>query len=78
MLPDRSKQLYLPDTNVLITRFLFAGVGEVQDFMLPPRTGEAAHRRMIRQVLAVRGKMSFVVDAAPVSTTPRWPRRAWR
>ena len=29
-----SKQLYLPDTNVLITRFLMPdGVGEVQDFM---------------------------------------------
>src|SRR5262252_7579319 len=29
----RSKQLYLPDTNVLITRFLMrGGVGEVQDF----------------------------------------------
>ena len=28
-----SKQLYLPDTNVLITRFLMpGGVGEVQDF----------------------------------------------
>jgi hypothetical protein len=45
--PDRegwiSKQLYLPDTNVLLTRFLMpAGVGQVQDFMLPPRTGEAA------------------------------------
>jgi Domain of unknown function (DUF5911) len=45
-----SKQLYLPDTNVLITRFLMpGGVGEVQDFMPPPRSGEAAHRhRMIR------------------------------
>ena len=32
-----SKQLYLPDTNVLITRFLMPdGVGEVQDFMPPP------------------------------------------
>src|ERR1700734_3499973 len=29
-----TKQLYFPDTNVLITRFLSAdGVGEVQDFM---------------------------------------------
>jgi GH15 family glucan-1,4-alpha-glucosidase len=38
-----SKQLYLPDTNVLITRFLTpGGVGEVQDFMPPPPTGEAA------------------------------------
>ena len=62
-----SKQLYLPDTNVLITRFLMPdGVGEVQDFMPPPRSGEAAHRhRMIRRVLAVRGQMRFVVDVAP-------------
>jgi GH15 family glucan-1,4-alpha-glucosidase len=42
------------------------GVAEVQDFMPPPRTGEAAHRhRMIRRVLAVRGQMRFVVDVAP-------------
>ena len=62
-----SKQLYLPDTNVLITRFLTPeGVGEVQDFMPPASTGEAAHRhRMIRRVLAVRGQMRFVVDVAP-------------
>ena len=46
-----SKQLYLPDTNVLITRFLTpSGVGELQDFMPPPRTGEEARRhRMIRR-----------------------------
>src|SRR4249919_670390 len=49
-----SKQLYLPDTNVLITRFLTPdGVGEVQDFMPPPRAGEAAHRhRMTRRARA--------------------------
>jgi GH15 family glucan-1,4-alpha-glucosidase len=62
-----SKQLYLPDTNVLITRFLMPnGVGELQDFMPPPRGGAAAHRqRMIRRVLAVRGDVRFVVDVAP-------------
>jgi GH15 family glucan-1,4-alpha-glucosidase len=62
-----SKQLYLPDTNVLITRFLTpAGVGEVEDFMPVPSTGEAAHRhRMIRRVLAVRGQMRFVIELAP-------------
>jgi GH15 family glucan-1,4-alpha-glucosidase len=61
-----SKQLYLPDTNVLITRFLtIDGVGEIQDFM-PPDSGEAAHRqRIVRRVLAVRGQMNFVVDVAP-------------
>src|SRR5262249_12414590 len=62
-----SKQLYRPDTNVLITRFLMPeGVGEVQDFMPPPSAGVAAHRhRMIRRVVAVRGRMRFVVDVAP-------------
>src|SRR5437763_1245292 len=62
-----SKQLYLPDTNILITRFLMPdGVGEVQDFMPPPRSGEAAHRhRMIRRVLAVRRQMRFAVPVAP-------------
>ena len=62
-----SKQLYLPDTNILITRFLMSdGVGEVQDFMAPPRTDAAAHRhRIIRRVVAVRGEMRFVVDVAP-------------
>ena len=60
------KQLYLPDTNILITRFLMPdGVGEVQDFM-PLGDGVAVHRhRMIRRVLAVRGQMGFVVDVAP-------------
>ncbi|WP_051738270.1 glycoside hydrolase family 15 protein [Pseudonocardia halophobica] len=62
-----SKQLYLPDTTILITRFLTPdGVGEVQDFMPPPRTGATTHRhRLIRRVLAVRGRMHFVVDVAP-------------
>ena len=42
------------------------GVGEVQDFMPPPRSGTAAHRhRMIRRIVAVRGQMRFVVDVAP-------------
>jgi GH15 family glucan-1,4-alpha-glucosidase len=62
-----SKQLYLPDTNILITRFLMPdGVGEVQDFMPPAHSGEAAHRhRIIRRVFAVRGQMRFAVDVAP-------------
>ena len=60
------KQLYFPDTNVLITRFLTAGgVGEVQDFM-PIQTGAAAHRhRLIRRVLGVRGEMRFRVEVQP-------------
>jgi GH15 family glucan-1,4-alpha-glucosidase len=55
-----SKQLYLPDTNVLITRFLTpGGVGEVQDFMPP------LQNRLIRRIVVVRGDMRFNVEVAP-------------
>src|SRR3989440_4041830 len=61
-----AKQLYLPDTAVLITRFLTpGGVGEVQDFM-PIVGGVAAHRhRLIRRVVGVRGEIRFRVDVQP-------------
>jgi GH15 family glucan-1,4-alpha-glucosidase len=63
----QAKQLYLPDTNVLITRFLTEeGVGEVQDFMPIQRTRVATHRhRLIRRVLAVRGEMRFRLEVEP-------------
>jgi GH15 family glucan-1,4-alpha-glucosidase len=58
----RSKQLYLPDTNVLITRFLGDdGVAEVTDFM-PLRD---RRRALCRRVTAVRGKMSLVMRVEP-------------
>jgi GH15 family glucan-1,4-alpha-glucosidase len=60
------RQLYLPDTNVLITRFLMPdGVAEVQDFMPPHTDGQGRRHRIIRRVLAVRGNMRFVADVAP-------------
>src|SRR6184192_429091 len=56
-----SKQLYFPDTNVLITRFLTAdGVGEVQDFMPVGEHVDGAHRqRIVRRAVSVRGQMRF-------------------
>ena len=62
-----SRQLYLPDTNILITRFLTPdGVGEVQDFMPPASADAVRHRhRLIRRVLVVRGRMRFLVEVAP-------------
>src|SRR5919201_2408867 len=61
------KQLYIPDTNVLITRFLTpGGVGEVQDFMPIQFASGATHRhRLIRRVLAVRGEMRFRIEVQP-------------
>jgi GH15 family glucan-1,4-alpha-glucosidase len=68
--PDRddcvTKQLYVPDTAILITRFLTPdGVGEVHDFM-PVVDGRATDRhRLIRQLRVVRGTMRFVTDIQP-------------
>jgi GH15 family glucan-1,4-alpha-glucosidase len=61
-----TKQLYLPDTNVLITRFLTPeGVGEVQDFMPIERRGRQHHHRLVRRVLGVRGQMHFRLNIQP-------------
>jgi GH15 family glucan-1,4-alpha-glucosidase len=59
------RQLYFPDTNVLITRFLTPdGVGEVHDFM--PIHRDPHHvRRLVRQVVAVRGEMRFELECRP-------------
>jgi GH15 family glucan-1,4-alpha-glucosidase len=61
------KQLYFPDTNVLITRFLTRdGVGEVTDFMpVEARVAERAESRIIRLVNVVRGTMKFRVVCRP-------------
>ncbi len=59
------KQLYFPDTNVLITRFLTPdGVGEVQDFM-PIHRDADARRHLVRRVVVVRGQMTFRMECQP-------------
>jgi GH15 family glucan-1,4-alpha-glucosidase len=74
------KQLYLPDTNVLITRFLTdGGVGEVQDFMPVGELRDGSHRdRLIRRVLCVRGRMRFELECAPRFDFGRAEHRAHR
>jgi GH15 family glucan-1,4-alpha-glucosidase len=55
------KQLYWPDTNVLITRFFTPdGVGEITDYM----PVDAPHQ-LIRRVAVVRGEMAFRMDCSP-------------
>jgi GH15 family glucan-1,4-alpha-glucosidase len=63
----RTKQLYWPATNVLVTRFLSAGgVGEVTDYM---PVGKARRRNgyhcVIRRVSVVRGSLGFVLECHP-------------
>jgi GH15 family glucan-1,4-alpha-glucosidase len=62
-----SRQLYWPDSNVLVTRFLCtSGVVEVLDFM-PVGTAAATYRRrcVVRLVRSVRGVMSLRMTCAP-------------
>src|SRR5215510_14286664 len=52
------KQLYLPDTNVLLTRFLDAdGVAEVSDFMPVEDAGQS--HNLVRRAKTVRGEVRF-------------------
>ena len=61
----RSQQLYLPDTNVLLTRFLSSeGVAEVLDFM-PIEAGLKERHDLVRSIRVVRGSMRFEVDCRP-------------
>ncbi len=62
-----TKQLYYPDTNVLITRFLApSGVAEVIDFMPIAATAEMRHRhRLVRRVLGIRGEMRLRIEVEP-------------
>jgi GH15 family glucan-1,4-alpha-glucosidase len=61
-----SKQMYLPDTAVLITRFVTeGGLGEVVDFMLPAGPKATARHRLVRMIRCVRGEMTFDVEIAP-------------
>src|SRR5690242_6992759 len=61
-----TKQMYHPDTAILITRFITeAGVGEVVDLMPPTSDQATDNHRLVRMIRCVRGEMSFEVDIAP-------------
>ena len=67
------KQLYWPETNVLITRFLsHEGVAEVIDFMLVDyREHEHEINQLVRRVNLVRGSMTFRVECFPATNYGR-------
>jgi GH15 family glucan-1,4-alpha-glucosidase len=60
------KQLYWPDTNVLVTRFLSPeGVGEIEDFMPVGNRTDPENNQIVRRVRVVRGTMEFDVTCEP-------------
>ena len=59
----KTKQLYMPDTNVLLTRFLSPdGVGEITDFM---PVGHSEEKKLIRRVTTVRGETKYKLYCQP-------------
>ena len=64
----RTKQLYLPDTNILVTRFLSdSGVAEITDFMpiLAGKKGAIYAHQIIRMLRIIKGEIQFRVRCAP-------------
>jgi len=60
----RRKQMYLPDTNVLLTRHLSdGGVAEISDFM--PIVRDDGRSRLVRRVKSVRGDVVIRVHCVP-------------
>ena len=60
----RTRQMYLPDTNVLLTRWLSPeGAAEITDFMPLPEPG--GRPRLVRRVHATRGRVRFALRCAP-------------
>ncbi|MGA2421234.1 MAG: trehalase-like domain-containing protein, partial [Candidatus Acidiferrum sp.] len=60
----RSKQMYLPETNILTTRFQSQdGVAEIDDFM--PALDADEHRRVIRAVRVIKGTIDFGMRCCP-------------
>jgi GH15 family glucan-1,4-alpha-glucosidase len=76
-----NRQMYMPETNVLLTRFLRPeGVGEVIDFMPvcegKDQQSESVVHEIVRIARAVRGEVRFQIECAPAFNYARTPHRA--
>jgi GH15 family glucan-1,4-alpha-glucosidase len=62
-----TKQMYLPDTAILVTRHLSeSGIAEVLDFMpIGDPTVVSESRRIVRAVRGIRGEVQFEATVAP-------------
>jgi GH15 family glucan-1,4-alpha-glucosidase len=74
----RGKQIYLPETNVLMTRFLsHGGMTELTDFMAVGRAEggrtEQDSRQLIRIARTIRGTVRFRLECVPAFDYARQP-----
>ncbi len=62
----RTKQLYLSDTNILVTHFLSnEGVAEITDFMPVIGDSEKWPNRIVRILRVIKGEVKFRLRCAP-------------
>jgi GH15 family glucan-1,4-alpha-glucosidase len=62
----RVRQLYLPDTNILLTRFLAEeGVAELTDYMPIEKDREHQPNEIVRMVSVIRGSVRFRMCCQP-------------
>ncbi len=60
----KKKQLYLPETNILLTRFLFEeGIGELRDFM--PISTLCKRSFLVRKVSNIKGEITYRMQCCP-------------
>ena len=76
-----NRQMYMPETNVLLTRFLREeGVGEVIDFMpvrrVKSQQSDSVGHEIVRIAQAVRGAVRFRLECAPAFNYARSSHRA--
>ncbi len=76
-----NRQMYMPETNVLLTRFSRAeGVGEILDFMPVQndreQRSESVTHEIVRIARAVRGAVCFRLECFPAFNYARTPHRA--
>ncbi len=75
-----TKQLYFPDTNILVTRFFVgSGVAEIADYMPVDGAVERLGRRcVIRHVRGIRGTVQLRMRCAPAFDFSRMPHQVER
>ncbi len=73
-----TKQMYLPDTAIVVTRYLSeAGVAEVVDFMpIDNPTKVTDRHRLVRVVRGIRGRVAFEARVEPRFDYGRRPHKA--
>lgn len=74
---ESSKQLYLPETNVLVTRFLSEqGIAEIADCM--PILKPDVPNQLIREVHVIQGEITFKIECRPAFDYARCKHTAKR